>query len=563
MEIPINQFEQYIDEKILKRGLEYFKKGKIHPPEMISPGEFTLVVEGTEDYDVFYLIKNEVMTMYHCTCPYDLGPVCKHLAGTLFYLQKEVLNLDNPTLKLKTVKNKAVKNTVSDKINDILNGLSVEELKDYIILKCKENKTFRNEFLASFSNMNSEETLEMYSKEINLIIKGFLGKKGIIYRNESREVAKLIHQYLDNAHKQMHSNNYQSALYICFAVLENMTIALDFADDSNGDIGSCIDYSLNLLESTIAKELSEENKKMIFDYATNAYKKELFKGWDWHLGILKMVTEIQLNNEQYDIILNLINESNYQDYYKDQAQLLELKIYQKTKTPKERDKFIDANLSNSHFRREKLKDLIQKAKYEDAIQVAQDGIENDKKSKPGLAKEWYEWLLQISQKQDNKEKIIEYARYLFIDNFHPQQDHFQILKDKVDSKEWNSYVDEIVLELKSNKYFELYRIGDIYVRENRISDLFKLLEKYGSLESFAHFEKHLLKNYANELVSIYETEIYDFLEHNVSRSHYKNACRYLRKMIKYGGRDKVNEMKIILSEKYKMRKALLEELNLV
>ena len=63
---------------------------------------------------------------------------------------------------------------------------------------------------------------------------------------------------------------------------------------------------------------------------------------------------------------------------------------------------------------------------------------------------------------------------MFIDNFHPQQDHYQILKYKVDSNEWNSYVDEIVLELKSkNRYFEL----------NRISDLFQLLKKYGKLEN--------------------------------------------------------------------------------
>ena len=45
--------------------------------------------------------------------------------------------------------------------------------------------------------------------------------------------------------------------------------------------------------------------------------------------------------------------------------------------------------------------------------------------KPGLAKEWYDWLLKIAQAQDNTERIIEYARYLFIDNFRSEQEYYQ------------------------------------------------------------------------------------------------------------------------------------------
>ncbi len=45
MKIPLNQFEQYIDETILKRGLQYFKNGQVNEPEEISPGEYVAIVE--------------------------------------------------------------------------------------------------------------------------------------------------------------------------------------------------------------------------------------------------------------------------------------------------------------------------------------------------------------------------------------------------------------------------------------------------------------------------------------------------------------------------------------
>jgi hypothetical protein len=38
VQIPLQQFEQYVDETILQRGLTYFKKGYVKQPEEITPG---------------------------------------------------------------------------------------------------------------------------------------------------------------------------------------------------------------------------------------------------------------------------------------------------------------------------------------------------------------------------------------------------------------------------------------------------------------------------------------------------------------------------------------------
>ena len=102
MQIPLNQFEQYIDETILKRGLQYFKNGHVHEPEEISPGEYEAIVEGTDDYTVQLTLKNGIVTEYVCDCPYDMGPVCKHVAAVIFYLQQDELELNKKTKRTKT-----------------------------------------------------------------------------------------------------------------------------------------------------------------------------------------------------------------------------------------------------------------------------------------------------------------------------------------------------------------------------------------------------------------------------------------------------------------------------
>lgn len=101
MEIQLDRFEEQIDEAILQRGLNYFRKGYVTDVEEIGPGDYEATVNGREIYTVHLHIEKGVVTEYDCDCPYDQGPVCKHIVAVLFYLQQDVLHLeeDLPTKK--------------------------------------------------------------------------------------------------------------------------------------------------------------------------------------------------------------------------------------------------------------------------------------------------------------------------------------------------------------------------------------------------------------------------------------------------------------------------------
>src|SRR5690554_5256785 len=102
MKISLSEFEHQIDEIILKRGLQYYKEGHVSHIEELGTGEYEALVEGSEDYTVNLTIRNGIVEDYRCDCPYDMGPVCKHIAATLFYLQKDYIDIDNiPVAKKK------------------------------------------------------------------------------------------------------------------------------------------------------------------------------------------------------------------------------------------------------------------------------------------------------------------------------------------------------------------------------------------------------------------------------------------------------------------------------
>lgn len=91
MKILLDEFEHQIDETILKRGFDYFKKGYITDVDEPGDGTYEITVEGSEAYTVNLNIKGNAVTEFECNCPYDRGPVCKHIVAALFYLQKNTL----------------------------------------------------------------------------------------------------------------------------------------------------------------------------------------------------------------------------------------------------------------------------------------------------------------------------------------------------------------------------------------------------------------------------------------------------------------------------------------
>src|SRR5690554_472155 len=94
MQIPLDEFEQIIDDVILKRGLSYFNNGSVLNFLEISTEEYEAVVSGSEEYTVALKISNNTITEHYCDCPYDYGPVCKHIAAAIFYLMQEELQLN-------------------------------------------------------------------------------------------------------------------------------------------------------------------------------------------------------------------------------------------------------------------------------------------------------------------------------------------------------------------------------------------------------------------------------------------------------------------------------------
>ncbi len=89
----------------------------------------------------------------------------------------------------------------------------------------------------------------------------------------------------------------------------------------------------------------------------------------------------------------------------------------------------------------------------------------------------------------------------------------------------------------------------------------ELVRKSPNLQTIGQYETNLSGKYTAEVVDLYVNALLEYMKPNVGRSHYKTVCRYLRRIIKLGAREKANEVMSFFRTEYRNRKALMEELN--
>jgi len=570
VEIPLSHFEEYIDEPILKRGLSYFKNGFVHKPAEIRPGDYEAVVEESEEYTVNLSIRNRVITEYSCDCSYDMGPVCKHVAAVIFYLEQEELGLTQNTKKASSKKAKASsskpskRKTLAQQVDELLDKVTHDELTLFVREHATKNAQFRDLLLASFAQYNPNESRTLYAKQVKALIKVARDsdKYGLIDSSGAKYISKEISPMLSLAERYLSQGNHQSAFFICTAIMDELISALLLADDREGVLGNAIYAAYDTLSAIASEEPSEAIRRQILKYCFTSFDKRTFAGWDWHIGLLQLAACILDTEDEVEEFFKRINSIPESDEYEiKEVQKIKYCILLEKKGTEVAQKYLEQNLDNPSFREVAIQDALDQKDYERATALANDGIEQDS-GYPGLITNWYEWLLKIAESQKDTERIILYARHLLLNDSRPSLDYYEILRKTVPHEQWADFVETIVQEAIERKpYYRTDLVASIFIREEWWSRLLDLVKKECNLDQLAKYEKLLAQHFPSELADLYAERIIEYVESHIGRNYYRTACRYIRRMIKLGARDKADEVISQLRQTHYSRRALMEELD--
>ena len=546
MKPTIDQIRELCTEESYERGLRYLRQGRVTHLERFG-NKITAIVSGTADYKVTIRAEEKDIEA-SCTCPYDWGGYCKHIVATLLALSE-----DYHKIKKKGKKEE-------QKIEDILSGISLDELKGFLIKEFAENHLLREHFAIYFSGKGSRrKSIHDYKKEINWLYREVAGRHG--YIEYGREVDfSYIH---DLAQRYIKAENFLEAGTIYQALSEVIAENMDNVDDSDGYYGGEFAQAMeDFVDCINQARLNHKEKRTYIDYLFNKYIKNAHHYFPEHYDYaLKNICQSKKDLEYWKELLepHLPEDLPPSDQWHDHYHAQELLMMQFHILDSLDDKEGFYNLIERYYRKDHefcllyAQRLEKDGKTKEAVKVAQEGLSL---FSDHLCKGLRRFLSKFYKKRspEYKENLVA----LFLQEM--DWNDYEKLKKACSQEEWDKMLSFIISNVSKDRSWGRDIIIDIYLREGIFEQALEQVLTQKNIYTLAKYHKDLSGRYPEEYFSAYRELIIPFADSKTGRPHYREIIRYLKymKLIKGFGNEH-RELVNLLKERYTKRPAFLDE----
>ncbi len=452
-------------------------------------------------------------------------------------------------------------------VEHLLGTLSHDALKDFVRGICAANRDIRQVFISSYINLVMPVSTETYLLQIDELLNVCSDKYGFVAWNRCGELGDGLRKIVDEAQKAAEGKDWQGAFCRVKAIIERAETLMDSCDDSSGEVGGCIEDTLDFLLDLSQQLLPESFRKELFAYCIDCFSRNILDGWYWNWYFAECTVNLSKDKSECDKLIPLLDRVKKSDEYQYRHALdIRLQMIGKWGMKEETTRFMQTHLDNPDFRKSLICQAMDANDYEKVIQLTNDGITHDEKEWPGLANDWRDYQLQAYMEMNDTENIVKMARYFLMEHchrYHPSEYYYKLLKENVPADKWQDTIRNILNELKSKKFLDNSLIMRLYEWEEDWQNLFDCLKGCATLSQMESAEPLLAKRYGDEFFNLYADLLRAYVKNNMGRTYYQEACRYLRRMKKLGAKEVMENLITEFRIKYRNRRALLEELSRV
>ncbi|NLW40448.1 MAG: hypothetical protein GXY96_05920 [Tissierellia bacterium] len=549
----LNNFEEYINDVIIDRGYSYYTSGRVMD-EYERDGLYTFIVEGTYDYKVEVEIGNngEILDSF-CDCPYDFGPICKHEVAVYYYLREIVQFIPKK------------RNGKRLNLQDVLNRLSKEELVDIIMELTSKDRELKQTIMFKYAKEDDKHIIIDYKRLLYTLARKYLGKEDYISYNRAGYFADDMRElFINGIEKALTNNNYLLATDIALMTLEKAIEAFNYADDSDGFIGSLTTEIIEYVDDLVFEVLDNDysDKREIFYKMIKYLDIQVLDGWNEYrvdlLNIcLKFIGEKEYRKALEDKIMDFAKRerNSYYEYFKEELLLLLYGIMEKYETEDKQIQFIKENLQYTAFRELLINKLKDRGDYHKIIDLTLEGEEKDK-DLPGLVNQWRKIRYEAYKKLSLKEEQEKLARKLFLEgNF----EYYEELKAMHKGREKELYNEILVKIRKGRDWYWNNLYVKLIVYENDLEELLNYVKN--NLHQIEEYANILFEKYPDEVIDIYKDYILSTAKAASNRSKYRNVCSIIERYSEFVSVENLKDIINKLRSLYKNRPAFLDELS--
>lgn len=559
----LDNFESYIDKKIVARGYDYYENDYVTLVEETEDNVYEGEVEGSELYTVEVELDEQANIVdSKCDCPYDLGEYCKHQVAVFLSL-RDIRNNKDPEAVHKSVqkKRKALD------IEKILSERTKDELVQFLLAIAAEYEEIKQRIELNFNDGNDEDEISKSIALMRTFIRNNSDRHGFVAYGDTDEAVKGADLVLEKARSAFEKNKTMHALELALCVIHEMVDLLEGADDSDGVVGGVIEESFAFISEIIQdEELSSVDKESIFNKLVEEVSNRRYEGWtDWRLELLGSCSELAvtpiLRNKLENHLVSIIkNEKVYTwsgSYFVERVNLIRYHMLEQYDGPKKAQEFIEQNLHYSEFREIAIESAMRRKDYDSVIKLTLDGEEKDK-DKRGLVNRWKEYRYKAFQLSGKLEEQRAIAMEFILDG---SFEYYKELKRTYDQREWLSVYLKIIFLLENQKktYHDIYT--RILIEEGEKQKLLAYVK--GRPSTVEHFYKQLIPEFTEEVYNLFLQYIEQTAARASNRKAYQGVCAIILNLQKAGGEEQALAIKHRLFNKYANRPAFRDELSRV
>ncbi len=545
----LDNFEEFIDNGVLARGWDYFVEGNVLNIAL-RDGLWVAEVRGSTRYTVTVRTdKDRNILATGCTCPYDLGPYCKHQAAVFYEL------CQRPETREPTEGDDA---SPRARLLGVLQSIPRDELVNMIMSLASADPALTSRII--FEHESSEHEVE----NARTLMQAYLNK---VEHREYLDVADTytalegVEAVIDQA--EVHPDPllaiqlYRAALSVCAEIEELTEEAHELVNETSNRAMICI-YDL----TEDAKEtLPVKARLQLFNYLIDDAEADdrcwdslLYQRLEASISLCDL-PECRQQLEQY--LQTMLKQSADQDNDDISAvKHIQLALLERFGGKQEVDDFIAKNVSYEGFREKAIKNARQASDYQRLLQLAKDGCEADAGS-PWKVRKWSDYVYTAYQLLGDKENVRRLAHASILGD---DCSRLEDLKTTYGQEEWPQALSDLLTEMEQTRHLSSCYL-QIVISENLQDKLIAYCQRhpYEILRLYKHFDQRFAEQVGNLFVSVLRNQA----SSAQSRSHYKAVCHNLKEYSSVCGKEEAELLRRELQQAYPRKRAFQEELRLL
>jgi hypothetical protein len=381
------------------------------------------------------------------------------------------------------------------------------------------------------------------------------------FRQAAYDASSGLDKMLSDASFLEKQGKYTNCAAIAMAVAEIIPRKAEEVDDSDGELSDSFDMAIELLCNIVNNEnIPSSIKNDIYQWSQKEVYESIYSdyGFDEITTIYKLCCELlgDVDEVLADIDKQIKNAKS--EYFKCNAVLWKIRFMQSKNLDAE--SVIQTHLDLNEVRKIKFRQLIDAKAYDEALRIAEMGIELAKQKYPGLVSDWQKSIFDIYLAKEDATNLLPMAEYLYLNENrwdNSREEYYNILKKYTLPAKWPDTMERLLKGAEKNDF------DDFTARIMKEHQLWQRLFTYckqGDVNDLVKYEIDLKPHFEKDILEIYREHVEKQALITDSRA-YREVAQMLKRMRTFtNGNELVDRLLTNYRTIYKRRKNMMVSL---